>query len=304
MSVSGDASIIISGVIATSAPLMFAASGEYMAERAGTLNISITAMMLAGAYSGVAFAAAAGNLIVGLIAGVVAGALVAAVHANFSHRLAANTFVVGLTLDALVLGITDYFGTVFKPGSAKFTPVSIPLLSKIPALGSSLFDQPWPLYLIFLIIPTVWWLIERTTWGLEVRACGENPVAADATGIRVNVRRRQTVYLCGVLSGLGGAFLSLGIVGTFNFNMTAGVGFVVIAAVIFGGWTLRGAVLGALLFGAAQAMGLVLPALGASVNPQLLLALPYVAALLAMMFLAKSHRAPRALAQPFARGVS
>ncbi|MGH9917998.1 MAG: ABC transporter permease [Nitrososphaerales archaeon] len=304
MSVSGDASIIISGIIAESAPLMFAASGEYMAERAGTLNISITAMMLAGAYSGIAFAALAGNLIVGLVAGMVAGMLVAAVHANFSHRLAANTFVVGLTLDALVLGITDYFGTIFKPGSAKFTPGSVPLLSKIPGLGPSLFDQPWPFYVLFLIVPTVWWLIERTTWGLEVRACGENPGAADATGIGVNARRRQALYLCGVLSGLGGAFLSLCIVGTFNFNMTAGAGFVVIAAVIFGGWTLRGAVLGALLFGAASAMGLVLPALGASVNPQLLLALPYLAALLAMMFLAKSHRAPRALAQPFTRGVS
>ncbi len=304
MSVSGDTSIIISGIIAESAPLLFAATGEYTAERAGTMNISITAMMLAGAYSGIAFATLAGNLVVGLVAGVAAGLLVAAIHANFSHRLAANTFVVGLTLDALVLGVTDYFSTAFKPGAAKFTPVSVPLLSRIPALGTSLFEQPWPLYLLFLIVPAVWWIVQRTTWGLEVRACGENPGAADATGIRVNVRRRQALYLCGVLSGLGGAFLSLCIVGTFNFDMTAGVGFVVIAAVIFGGWTLRGAVLGALLFGSMSAMGLVLPALGASVNPQLLLALPYLAALLAMVFLAKSHRAPRALAQPFSRGVS
>ncbi len=304
MSVSGDTSIIISGIIAESAPLLFAATGEYTAERAGTMNISITAMMLAGAYSGIAFATLAGNLVVGLVAGVAAGLLVAAIHANFSHRLAANTFVVGLTLDALVLGVTDYFSTAFKPGAAKFTPVSVPLLSRIPALGTSLFEQPWPLYLLFLIVPAVWWIVQRTTWGLEVRACGENPGAADATGIRVNVRRRQALYLCGVLSGLGGAFLSLCIVGTFNFDMTAGVGFVVIAAVIFGGWTLRGAVLGALLFGSMSAMGLVLPALGASVSPQLLLALPYLAALLAMVFLAKSHRAPRALAQPFSRGVS
>ncbi len=304
MSVSGDTSIIISGIIAESAPLLFAATGEYTAERAGTMNISITAMMLAGTYSGIAFATLAGNLVVGLVAGVAAGLLVAAIHANFSHRLAANTFVVGLTLDALVLGVTDYFSTAFKPGAAKFTPVSVPLLSRIPALGTSLFEQPWPLYLLFLIVPAVWWIVQRTTWGLEVRACGENPGAADATGIRVNVRRRQALYLCGVLSGLGGAFLSLCIVGTFNFDMTAGVGFVVIAAVIFGGWTLRGAVLGALLFGSMSAMGLVLPALGASVNPQLLLALPYLAALLAMVFLAKSHRAPRALAQPFSRGVS
>lgn len=304
MSFSADTSIVISGIIAESTPLLFAASGEYMAERAGTLNVSIEGMMLAGAFTGTAVASATTNLVLGLLAGIAAGLLVAVIHANFSHRLAANTFVVGLTLDALVLGATDYFDTVLKPAGAKFTPVTVPLLSKIPALGPSLFVQPWPLYLLVLVVPCTWWLIERTNWGLEVRASGENPGAADATGIRVNVRRRQALYLDGVLSGLGGAFLSLCIVGAFNFDMTAGIGFVVLAAVIFGGWTLRGAVLGALLFGAASAMGLVLPTLGTTVNPQFLLALPYVLALAAMAFLAKSHRAPRALAQPFTRGVS
>ncbi|MGH9091090.1 MAG: ABC transporter permease [Acidimicrobiales bacterium] len=304
MSVSVDTSIVVAGVISQSTPLMFAASGEYMAERAGTLNISIEAMMLSGAYGSVAIATVTSNLLLGLLAGVGAGLLVAAVHANFSHRLAANTFVVGLTLDALALGATDYFSTVFKPGTAKFTPVAVPLLSKIPALGTSLFDQPWPFYLLALVIPVTWWVIERTNWGLEIRACGENPSAADATGIRVNVRRRQGLYLCGILSGFGGAYLSMCIVGTFNFDMTAGIGFVVLAAVIFGGWTLRGTVLGALLFGAASAMGLVLPTLGTTLNPQLLLALPYVLALGAMSFLAKSHRSPRALAVPFTRGIS
>lgn len=304
MSVSVDTSIVISGVVAQSAPLLFAASGEYAAERSGTLNISVEAMMLGGAYAAVAVASVTGNLFLGLAAGVAAGLVVAGVHANFSHRLAANTFVVGLTLDALVLGATDYFATVFKPGTARFTPVSVPVLSKIPAVGPSLFVQPWPFYLLVAVVPLAWWAVERTNWGLEVRASGENPVAADATGVRVNVRRRQSLYVCGLLSGLGGAYLSLCIVGTFNFDMTAGIGFVVIAAVIFGGWTLRGAVLGAVLFGAASAMGLVLPTLGASANPQLLLALPYLLALAAMSFLAKSHRAPRALGQPFSRAVS
>lgn len=304
MSLSVNASIVISGIVAESTPLIFAASGEYMAERAGTLNISIEGMMLAGAFTGIAVASATTNLIFGLLAGVAAGLVVAVIHANFSHRLAANTFVVGLTLDALVLGATDYFATVLKPGPAKFTSVTVPLLSKIPAVGPSIFVQPWPFYLIVIVLPLVWWAVERTNWGLQLRASGENPGAADATGIRVNVRRRQAVYLCGILSGLGGAFLSLCIVGAFNFDMTAGIGYVVIAAVIFGGWTLRGAMLGAVLFGAASAMGLVLPTLGASVNPQLLLALPYAAALVAMVFLAKFQRAPAALAQPFTRGVS
>jgi len=304
MSFSVNASIVISGVVAESTPILFAANGEYMAERAGTLNISVEGMMLAGAFTSIAVASATTNLILGMLAGIAAGLLVAAIHANFSHRLAANTFVVGLTLDALVLGATDYFATVLKPMPAQFPPVTVPLLSKIPAIGSSIFVQPWPFYLLFLLVPAVYWAVERTNWGLQLRASGENPGAADATGIRVNVRRRQSLYLCGILSGLGGSYLSLCIVGAFNFDMTAGVGFVVIAAVIFGGWTLRGAVLGGLLFGSASAMSLVLPTLGTTVNPQFLLALPYMAALVAMVFLAKTHRAPAALAQPFTRGVS
>lgn len=299
MSVTTDASIVIGGVAAQSGPLLFAATGECTAERAGTLNISVEAMMLTGAYAAVAVGTATGNLVAGLLAGVAAGLVVAAVHANLSHRLTANTFVVGLVLDALALGLTDDLATTFPPGSTQFAPVHVPLLSSIPAVGPSLFTQPWPLYLLVGIIPAAWWLVEHTHWGLELRASGEDPWSADATGVRVNARRRQALYLDGALAGLGGAYLSLCIVGTFNFDMTAGAGFVVIAAVIFGGWTLRGAVLGAVLFGAATAMALVLPVLGAVVNAQLLLALPYLCALVAMVFLAKNQRAPRALAQPF-----
>lgn len=299
-----DVTIVLTGVVKQSAPLLFAGTGEYVAERAGTLNISIEAMMLTGAYCAVVGAGATGSPVLGLLIGIGAGLLVAAIHANFSHRLAANTFVVGLTLDALALGLTDYFATAFTLSPAKIAAWRVPLLSRIPAVGPSIFDQSWPLYLLFFIIPAAWWFLERTTWGLQVRASGENPQAADSMGIRVNVRRRQALYLCGALSGLGGAFLSLGIVGAFNQDMTAGIGFVVIAAVIFGGWTLRGAVLGCILFGAASAMGLVLPTLGHRLNAQFLLALPYIAALGAMIFLAKSYRAPRALAQPFTRGMS
>lgn len=304
MSARVQLTILLTAVVAQSAPLLFAAVGEYMAERAGTLNISIEAMMLTGAYCSVTTAGATGSTLAGLAVGIAAGLLVGAVHANFSHRLAANTFVVGLTLDALALGLTDYFNGAFTIEPISILPTRIPGLADIPALGPSLFDQAWPLYLLFGIVPLAWWALERTHWGLEVRASGENPQAADATGIRVNVRRRQTVYLCGALSGLGGAFLSLATVGRFNNGMTAGIGFVVIAAVIFGGWTMRGTVLGCLLFGTASAMNLVLPTLGHQLNPQFLLALPYLAALAAMIFLAKRHRAPRALAQPFTRGIA
>jgi simple sugar transport system permease protein len=301
MSASSDTVIVLSGVVAQSAPLLFAATGEYAAERTGTLNISIEAMMLSGSYCAVVFGSLANNAVVGLLAGVAAGFVVSFIHANFSHRLSANTFVVGLTLDAIALAVTDFFATLSSPPFIKITSFQVPILSHIPIVGTAIFNEPWPLYLLIVIIPGVWWVVGHTRIGLEGRAAGEDPVAADANGISVNKRRRQGLYLAGGLSGLGGAYLSLCIVGTFNYDMTAGIGFVVIAAVIFGGWTLSGALVGALLFGAASAMGLVLPTIGYQVNPQLLLALPYVAALVAMIFLAKSQNAPRALAQPFSR---
>jgi ABC-type uncharacterized transport system permease subunit len=180
----------------------------------------------------------------------------------------------------------------------------VPLLWRIPVVGKPLFAERWPAYLLFGVIPAVWWVMHRSRWGLEMRSVGENPKAADVTGIHVNRRRRQGLMLCGVLAGLGGAYLSVGEVGTFNSNMTAGRGFIVIAAVIFGGWTLRGTIAGCFLFGGVDAMRLALPALGYTINPQLLIASPYVIALLAMCFFAKRLRQPAALAQPFERGAA
>jgi simple sugar transport system permease protein len=182
--------------------------------------------------------------------------------------------------------------------------VTIPVLSKIPLVGQALFSEPWPAYLLYGLVPLVWYVMQHTRWGLEMRSVGENPKAADVTGIHVNKRRREGLMLCGILAGLGGAFLSVGEVGTFNSNMTAGRGFIVIAAVIFGGWTLRGTVAGCFVFGGVDAFRLALPALGYEINPQLLIASPYLCALIAMCFFAKRTRQPAALAQPFERGAT
>lgn len=294
---------ILSSSVRLAVPLAFAACGEYVAERAGTLNISIEAMMLGGAFTGALTASLTGSPEVGLLAGAAAGLAVAYVHATMSHRLSANTFVVGLTLNTLVLGLTSYLIQGRDLRSELINSTAIPGLSKIPILGQPLFDQPWPAYFLYLLVPAIWFLVQRTRVGLEIRAVGENPQAADVTGIHVNRRRRQTILLSGLLSGIGGAYLTVCEVGTFNAGMTAGRGFIVIAAVIFGGWTLRGALLGCLLFGAADAMRLALPALGYQLNPELLIAAPYLLALLAMMFFAKRNRQPAALAQPFERGI-
>jgi simple sugar transport system permease protein len=300
-----SATTIVGSAVRLSVPLAFAACGEYVAERAGTLNISVEAMMLGGAFAGASVATAFNQPALGLLGGAVVGLAIGVLHGNFSHRLSANTFVVGLTLNALVLGLTSFLiagHSTFEQQLIATTP--IPGLSRIPLIGEPFFDQPWPCYLLYALIPGTWWLLLRTRWGLEVRACGENPQAADVSGIAVNRRRRQTLMFCGLLAGSGGAYLVVCQVGLFNSGMTAGRGFIVIAAVIFGGWTLRGTILGCLLFGGADALRLALPALGYQITPELLIAAPYLLALVAMMFFAKRNRQPGALAQPFERGLT
>jgi len=295
------ATILSSGVRLT-APLAFAACGEYLAERAGIMNISVEAMMLGAAFGSVAVASATGSASLGLIAGIVIGLIVAFVHANLSHRAEINTFVVGLVLNTLVLGLTSYLISTNQFAGHQVSEVSIPGLRSIPIIGQPLFVERWPVYLLLLLIPLTWWLVERSRWGLELRAVGENPQAADITGIKVNKRRRQALLWCGACSGLGGAYLAVGEVGSFNQNMTAGRGYIVIAAVIFGAWRLGRTMLGCALFGLADAMRLALPALGVTLNTELLIVAPYALALLAMLIFSTQAREPRALGQPFQRG--
>ncbi|MCG5217637.1 ABC transporter permease [Streptosporangium sp. KLBMP 9127] len=294
--------LMLASAIRLAIPMAFAALGEWIAERAGTLNISVEAMMLGGAFSAVMGASVTGSAEVGLLCGIAAGLLIAFIHACFSHRLTVNTYVVGLTLNVLVLGLTSFL--LVRTVPIQTEKLTIPVLADLPVIGPALFDQRWPAYLLILLIPLGYWLVHRSRWGLEARASGESPQSADVTGIDVNKRRRQALMICGVLAGLGGAHLAIAEVGTFNQNMTAGRGYLVIAAVIFGGWTLRGTLAGVLVFGAADAMRLALPALGYELNPQLLIATPYLLALLAMTFFAKTHRGPGALGAPFVRGIT
>ena len=301
---SDDVTTILASAIRLSVPLGFAGVGEYIAERAGTLNISVEAMMLCGAYGGAVGSSVSHNAALGFLWGMAAGLVVAVIHANFSHRLQANTFVVGLTLNVLALGLTNYLLEKVAMTPRQVGVWKVPLLWRIPVVGKPLFAERWPAYLLFAIVPVVWWVMQRSRWGLEMRSVGENPKAADVTGIHVNKRRRQGLYVCGIMAGFGGAYLSIAEVGTFNSNMTAGRGFIVIAAVIFGGWTLMGTLGGCFLFGGVDALRLALPALGYTINPELLIAAPYLIALLALCFFAKRLRQPAALAQPFERGAA
>ena len=284
--------------------LLFAASGEWVAERAGTLNISVEGMLLAGAFASAVGYDATQSVAAGLAAGAAAGFAIAVLQANMSHRLTADQFVVGLTLNILVLGIAGFLAAELTPTSERVAPTEIPGLVELPLLGPALFGQPWPLYLVYAVVPLVWWLVYRTRWGLEVRAVGEDPQAADVSGIEVNARRRQTIYLTGLTSGLGGGYLLLAVVGRFEDSIVGGRGFIAIVAVIFGGWTLRGTVAGCLLFGSVVSFRLSLPNQGfGDISPELLSVLPYVVTIVAMALFATRVRPPAALTRPFLRGL-
>ena len=284
--------------------LLFAASGEWIAERAGTINISVEAMLLAGAFMSAVGYHLTDSVIVGLLAGVVGGMIVASVQAEMSHRLAADQFVVGLTLNILIVGLAGFLSREIDPETQKAATWDIPLLSDLPLVGQALFGQPWPFYLLYALVPVSWWLMFRTRWGLEVRSSGEDPQAADVSGIDVNRRRRQTIYYAGLTSGLGGAFLIFVQIGRFEDGIVSGRGFIAIAAVIFGGWTLRGTVAGCLLFAGALSFRLSLQVLGYDqVNSEFLQALPFLITILAMAIFATRVRPPAALARPFLRGL-
>ena len=211
--------------------------------------------------------------------------------------------MVGLTLNILVLGLASFLNSSLKPETATAHTFEVPGLVEIPLLGPALFGQPWPLYLLYPLVPLAWWVVYRTRWGLEVRAVGENPQAADVSSINVNARRRQAIYIAGITSGLGGGYLLLGQVGWYEDSIVGGQGFIAIAAVIFGGWTLRGAMLGCLLFGSANSFRLSLPGVGHPLNSELLSSLPFVLTICVMALFAHRTREPQSLARPFIRGL-
>ena len=297
-----DITIILDSASRLAAPLLFVALGEMVAERGGTLNISVEAMMLGSAFGGALGSSATGSTVLGLLIGIAVGLAVAIIQAVLSHWFTINQFVVGLALNILVLGSTSFLLASIQMNPVQFGTWSIPVLAEIPLVGRALFEQKPPFFLLYVLVPLIWWVLWRSRWGLEIRAAGEDPDSSTITGIPVNKRRRQSIYLCGALAGLGGAYLSVGVIGAFSPNMTAGRGFIAIAAVIFGGWTIRGTVLGCLLFAWADALRLALPAIGITITPQVLISAPYLLALLAMLLFARGKRQPAALGRTFAPG--
>lgn len=283
-------------------PIVFAALGGILSERSGIVNIGLEGMMLGGAFFGLWGAYVTGSWPLGILLAVVAGGVLALAHAAASVTLRANQIVSGLAVNLLAVGLTGFlFRTTFSdigapPGLQRIPDVR---LESLPGPLAVMFDgQNLLVWVMFLLVPAVHFLLYRTVGGLRLRAVGESPGAAATAGISVTRIRYLAVVGSGMIAALGGCFLSLGFVGTFTENMTAGRGFIALAAVIFGGWTPRGAFLAALLFGGSTALAQRLQ-LTAGISADLLSIAPYALTLIALVGLVGRHRAPRALGQPY-----
>lgn len=297
---------LLAGALALATPLIYGALGGVIGERAGVVNIAIEAQLLAGAFTAAVAASLAGSPWAGLIAAMVAGMLVALVLGLFTITYYVNQVIVGVVLNVLVIGITTFlFRQVLAPNTETlnnpetFTVLPIPVLSEIPIIGPILFQQSFIVYLMYAVVALVAYSLYRTRWGLRLRAVGEHPQAADTVGIKVAATRYRAVLLAGAVAGMGGAFYTLVSVPRFNQEMTAGAGFIALAAVIFGKWDPIRATLAALLFGFATNLQGVLSVIGSPVPSQFMLMLPYVVTIFAVAGLVGRSRPPAADGEPY-----
>ena len=299
---SSTAGAIVDATVRTATPLMLAAIGETVVERAGIINIGLEGVILSGAFGALVGATRFG-LTGGFVLGTLSGGLVALLFAQFVVRLKCDQIITGTAITLLAVGLT---GTLYRSlygasGAAlsieTLSPTPVPGLSKIPIVGSGFFEQPVISYALYVLVPAIWWWMYRTHAGLALRAVGESPAAAEAAGVRVRRVRVGAIAFGGVLGGLAGATLVLAQAGTFAENMSAGRGFVAIAIVVLGRWHPLGVALAALLFGASSALQFLLQAMGLALPYQLFLALPYALTLAALAGVAGRVRAPSALAR-------
>lgn len=298
---------LLIGAVALSTPLIFGAMGGVISERVGVINIAIEGQLLAGAFVSAVVASITGSTYVALLAALIAGGLTASLLAVFSIRYFVNQVIVGVVLNVLVVGLTSFLYSVVLTKNTetlnsppRFARIDIPVLSQIPILGPVLFRQTLIVYLMYIAVALVFFGLFHTKWGLRLRAVGEHPQAADTVGINVARTRFWNVCLAGAIAGLGGAYFTLGSVGAFGKEMTAGAGYIALAAVIFGRWDPVRATLAALLFGFASNLQNVLGIIGSPVPSEFMLMLPYVVTIFAVAGLVGHVRGPAAAGKPYA----
>jgi general nucleoside transport system permease protein len=299
---------LLSGTLNVSIPIMLGALTGVICSTSGVINIAIEGQLLLGAFCAAIATSVTGSLWLGMLCGALAGSLVGSLLAVFAIAYTVDQVVLGVVLNALVLGLTGYlYNAVMVPygdtlnNPNTFNPFKIPGLGDIPIVGPVFFDSTVFLYITYVLLAAVQVGLFRTRWGLRTRAVGEHPVAADTVGIRVLAYRYRNVIAAGLIAGIGGAYFTIGSVGSFGPNMTSGEGYIALAAMIFGRYTPLGAIGAALLFGFTTQLQSILSSINVPIQSDLLLLTPYVVTIIVVAGLVGKVRGPRAEGVPYVK---
>jgi len=298
--------VLLSAGLIAAVPLLLAALGETLTERAGLLNLGLEGMMLLGAFGGFYVALNSQSILAGLAAGVLLGLVLGLLFGFLTITLQVDQVIIGLGLTIFAGGLTgflfrDLYGQRFPTLAVSSEKVAIPWLSDIPIVGPAFFKQQLLVYLAWVLVIIFALILTRTRFGLEVRAVGENPFAADAAGVNVFQTRYLAIIIGGMMAGLGGAFLSVGDLNFFVPGMTVGQGFIAIAIAMLGKWQPYRVFVGAVLFGILRSLSNGLQIIGVAVRPEFVLMLPYLGIIVALMLLAGRTTLPAALGMPYER---
>jgi simple sugar transport system permease protein len=300
---------ILGSALVLAVPIMLGAMAGVMSERVGVVNIAIEGQLLTGAFMAAVVSTITGNQIVGLVSAMITAALFSMVLAVFSVRYLAQQIIVGVVLNVLAIGITNFFFQQFltedsagtnSPGTLPI--ISIPFLSQIPVIGPALFENRITVYLAVLIVFMVWFVLFKTKLGLRARAVGEHPLAADTVGINVGRTRFWWVTLGGLLAGLGGATLTIGNAGAFGREMSGGLGFIALAVVILGRWHPIYASAAALLFGFSIILRIWANQVSPGIPSNFITMVPYLVTLIAVVGFVGRSRPPAADGIPYVKG--
>jgi ABC-type uncharacterized transport system permease subunit len=298
---------VLAAAIRIATPILFTALGELIAERAGIYNMGLEGMMLMGAFTGWLGTYHSGSTVIGLGVAVLAGLVMSLLFAFMVITLQIEQIVTGLSLNLLASGLTTFwlrsaFSDMSKvPGISIMQNAPIPLLADIPFVGAILFDQRVVAYIALLAVPVVWFFLYRSRYGLEIRCIGENPKSLDIKGHSVPLRQYAAVLFGGAMAGLGGACLTVAATAHFVPDMVNGRGWLALVIVIAGAWSPGRVLAAALVFSLLDALQLQIQGVGIQIPYQFLLAMPYVAAILALMLRRKAGRAPAMLGTSYRR---
>lgn len=298
---------LLASTIRLATPILLSALGQIFTQKAGILDLGVEGTMTIGAVTGFILTFKTGNLWIGIVGAMVVGLLWNSIMAWISVNMKANQVIAGTALNILSVGFAAYiyrviFGIQSLPPQVEpFQSIKIPVLGDIPVLGKIFFQHNIIVYLAYIMVFVTWFIFEKTTYGLKVKAVGEHPKAADSKGISVAKIRYSAIMIGGLYAGLAGAFMSIAYMNLFTESIIGGRGFIAVSVVIFARWIPIRAMFGAILFGFASALQMRLQAQGIEVANQFMLMLPYGMTILALISASKKAEFPSAYTQPYSR---